>query len=68
MPVKPISTEQEHLSYLSAIEAAMDSGAWNCQTDILAGLVETYEDIHYPIEHLSIADMTRHLLIRLYGY
>ena len=51
--VKPIKNEQEYKSALEAIEQLLESEPGTSQGaefEVLARLIEEYEDIHYPLK------------------
>ncbi len=56
MPLKPISNPTEHDLYLCRVERDLDNGKYTSLTDIYAGLIERYEDEHYPIRKLTFSE------------
>jgi HTH-type transcriptional regulator/antitoxin HigA len=52
MQIRPIRTDADHAAALRRIGALMDAGAGTPEADeldVLATLVEAYEDRHFPI-------------------
>lgn len=53
MEIKPIKTEADYRSALKRLEAIFDAPVWSSESDeadILAMLIENYENKHFPIE------------------
>ena len=53
MEISPIRTEQDYENAVARIEALMDAGAGTPEgdeLDVLATLVNAYEEFHFPIE------------------
>jgi len=63
--VKPIRTEQDYASALARIDAFMDrerSPTEDDEFDVLATLVEAYEDWHCPVDDPDSTDVTELLM------
>jgi len=61
--VRPIRTEQDYASALARIEALMDreqSPAEDDEFDVLATLVEAYEDWHLPVDDPDPIEATKY--------
>ncbi|HVW54257.1 MAG TPA: transcriptional regulator [Rhizobiaceae bacterium] len=59
MDIRPIKTDEDHISALHEIERlwGADEGTPEAdKLDVLATLVDAYENIHYPIEPLDPVD------------
>lgn len=66
LPPRPIHSEAEYDRALARVEQLLGqrrrSAAETDYLDILAGLVESWEEIHHPIPDVSATDMIRFLL------
>ncbi|MDD9810820.1 MAG: transcriptional regulator [Gammaproteobacteria bacterium] len=54
MNIKQIKTETDYRAALKTVESLMDAKAGSAegeQLDVLATLIEAYEEKHYPLEH-----------------
>ncbi|MDD9822252.1 MAG: transcriptional regulator [Gammaproteobacteria bacterium] len=54
MNIKQIKTETDYRAALKTVESLMDAEAGSAegeQLDVLATLIEAYEEKHYPLEH-----------------
>jgi len=61
--VRPIRTEQDYARALARIDALMDrkrSPAEDDEFDVLATLVESYEDWHFPVDDPNPTEATEY--------
>jgi HTH-type transcriptional regulator/antitoxin HigA len=62
--MKVIKTEEEYKKALSVMDSLFDytEGPWAKLADVLAVLIEQYEEEHYPIEDAKGVDVLRFLM------
>lgn len=65
MPVKPISNSTDHELYLCRVELDLTNNKYTTLTDIYAGLIERYEDEHYPIKQATFSELVEFRLSQL---
>lgn len=68
VPLRPIHTEESYEAAIGTLNALLDDGAANeghplaALVNVLGGLIQQYEAVHFPQEAVSPTDMLRMLM------